>query len=174
MGGLDNIFAALTHPLAKWVALAFALRALWSLVSWRMCPVASGREDVAKYNGFGAKRQALWRHSWRFFIIMIAGIALSVTGLFKLATYGGDAPLGLFLLVLGIYLFTTEPVRMQILDAEDRIVDILRGGGDREARSFGQAILRSNHANLVFIEIGAALMLALAVAALNSGIKMPM
>ena len=173
MGGLDNIFEALSHPMAKWVVLAFALRALWSLMRWRVCPMAKGDFETMRDKGFAEKRGVVWRHPARFFLIMSLGIAMAIAGLFKIATYGGDAPLALLLLTAGIYLFTTEPSRRQIQQSENRLLTTTQSG-DVEAMSSSQAILRGNHISLVMVEMGTAVALGAGVLALSSGMKVPM
>ncbi len=75
------------------------------------------------------------------------------------------------MLVVGIYLFTTEPVRHQLADSSDRVAaTALRG--DVEANALALAMRRGNHFNLMAIDVAAALALGLAVLALNAGMAM--
>lgn len=166
MGGLANILEVLgSHPLAKWLAVAFALRAGWTLLVWRRCPVLhTAVEEAAE--AIERRRQAPWRHSLRFLVVMVGGLTLAVVGLFSLAK--AEAPVGLIMLFAGMYLFLTEPVRHQIVDAEDRLAAAARSG-DAEAAAFARAMLNGNHVNLVLIDVCAALGLGAAVLALSGG-----
>jgi hypothetical protein len=172
MGGLANIFEVLgSHPLAKWLAVAFALRAAWTLMVWRRCAAlrttGAGAEETVE--AIERRRQAPWRHSARFLVVMVGGLTLAVVGLFSLAKAG--APVGLIMLVAGLYLFLTEPIRLQIIDAEDRLASAAQSG-DPESTAMARAMLNGNHVNLVLIDVGAALSLGLAVLALSGGMPM--
>jgi hypothetical protein len=47
MNGLTNILHVLgSHPATKWVVLALALRALWTVVAWRRCPLVRGSAQI--------------------------------------------------------------------------------------------------------------------------------
>lgn len=173
MGGLANIFEVLgSHPLAKWLAVALALRALWTLFLWRRSAVlriAGAANRAETVETIERRRQAPWRHSARFLVVMLGGLGLAVGGLFALARAG--APVGLILLVAGLYLFLTEPIRHQIADAEDRLAGAVKSG-DAEATALARAMLNGDHLSLVLIDVGAALGLGLAVLALSGGMPM--
>ncbi|MFO7854591.1 MAG: hypothetical protein R6V44_05135 [Paracoccaceae bacterium] len=171
MGGLANILEVLgSHPLAKWLAVAFALRAGWTLMVWRRCPVLHGAAEAAAktVETIERRRQAPWRHGMRFPVVMVGGLTLAVVGLFSLAKAG--APVGLIMLFAGMYLFLTEPVRHQIVDAEDRLAAAAQTG-DAEATALARAMLDGNHVNLVLIDVCAALGLGAAVLALSGGMS---
>ncbi|HKK35175.1 MAG TPA: hypothetical protein VJ994_02680 [Paracoccaceae bacterium] len=170
MGGLANILEILgSHPLAKWLAVAFALRAGWTLLVWRRCSALRAAEVGAAetLEAIERRRQAPWRHSMRFLVVMVGGLALAVVGLFSLAK--AEAPVGLIMLFAGMYLFLTEPVRHQIVDAEDRLAAAAQTG-DGEATALARSMLNGNHVNLVLIDVCAALGLGAAVLALSGGI----
>lgn len=173
MFGLDNILEVIgSDPLTRWLLAAMALRAAWSLVCWRRCKMARADSTDEALEVIEARRQALWRHNMRYLLIVVAGIALAVAGLFGLAQGGSDRPLALVMLVGGMYLFMTEPVRLQIQDAEDRVAaSALRG--DAEAHRFSQSMLRGSHLNLVMIEVGVVVALGLVMLALNGRMIMP-
>lgn len=172
MFGLDNILEVIeSDPLTRWLLAAMALRAAWSVVCWRKCRLSGAAADDA-LEVIEARRQALWRHNMRFLLIMLAGISLAVAGLFGLARGGADHPVALVMLVGGMYLFMTEPVRLQIQDAEDRVAaSALRG--DVEAHRFSQSMLRGSHLHLVMIEVGVVVALGLVILALNGRMIMP-
>lgn len=167
MDGLANILEAIGQdPLTRWLLLAMALRTGWSLICWRRCPSSHRRVSEDALEAIEARRQALWRHSARFLVVMLTGIVLAVAGLYKLSQAGDGAPLALLMLVGGMYLFMTEPVRRSIADGEERVhATGLRG--DPEAHQAALAILHGNHTYLVAIEVMATLALGLAVLALS-------
>ncbi|SET32033.1 hypothetical protein [Oceanicella actignis] len=165
MDGLMNILKAIgDEPLARWIALAFALRAVWSVVMWRRCPLLCGEAARLGPEAAAARRGA-FDHSWRFLLVMLTGIALAVGGLFRLAQNGADAPGALLLLILGVYLFTTEPARRQIQDAESAYLAATAEGPER--REVAAAILRDSHVKLVAIEVGIAALLGVAILAMG-------
>ena len=174
MAGLGNIFEMFGHPLAKWLAVAFALRAVWTLVAWRRCAALLGSGEIPPPEALEMieqRRQALWRHNGRFALIVTAGLALAIYGLLKLAYAGADAPHALVMLVAGLYLFLSEPIRRQIQDVEDRLA-LAAGRGDLEGQEMARAMLNGNQVNLVLIDVGAALGLGAAVLALSGGVPM--
>jgi hypothetical protein len=178
MDGLANILEVIgTDPMAKWVLLAFGLHAAWSVVAYFRCPLcaASGRflvrqraarrqaekssaEDVLPEDGsFGHDGTFT---AWRFLLVMVLGIAVAVVGLFKLAKHGAEAPLGFFLLILGVYLFTTEPARRQVAEALRHALAVEPSAGP-ERKALSVALLRDSRRKLVAIEVGiVSLMLA--------------
>ncbi len=167
MDGLANILDAIGQdPLTRWLLLAMALRTGWSLVCWRRCPNAHVRITNDALAAIEARRQALWRHSARFLVVMLAGIFLAVAGLYKLAQAGDGAPVAMLMLVGGMYLFMTEPVRQSIADGEDR-VHTTGMRGDAEAHQAALAMLHGSHTYLVAIEVIATVALGLAVFALS-------
>lgn len=166
MAGLANIFEVIgAHPFAKWIVAIFALRALWTMACWRRVAVAAPPSGESPER-VEVRRQALWRHSHRFLLVMVAGIALAIAGLFRLASAGGDAPLSLLMLAVGIYLFQTEPVRQQIADAEDRAT-VAAARGDADGLALALAMLRGSHLTLVMIEVGAVVVLGLGILVLS-------
>jgi multisubunit Na+/H+ antiporter MnhB subunit len=168
--GLDNILDVVGHhPLARVAVGLMAARALLTLWAWRRCRarLADGPPQET-LEAIESRRQALWRHSARFLVIMLAGIGLAVIGLFRLAEAGDGAAPAFLMLALGMYLFMTEPARLQIADAEDRAAAAALGG-EQEPQEVARAILRDAHVKLVLIEVSAALALALAILALGGG-----
>ncbi len=71
-------------------------------------------------------------------------------------------------MLAGIHLFTTEPARHQIADAENRIA-ATAPRGDRDAGQLARAISGGSRFNLVAIDIAAAFAPGLAVLALKAG-----
>ncbi|MGM0583358.1 MAG: hypothetical protein ACQEUZ_01735, partial [Pseudomonadota bacterium] len=100
MSGLGNILEVISgHPLAKWLALLLFLRAAWTLVAWRRCMARMDADRPPEApEVIEARRQALWRPSARFAVVMVAGVALAVMGLFRLAEAGTEAAPALLML----------------------------------------------------------------------------
>lgn len=168
MDGLANILGVIgDDPLTRWLLLAMALRTGWSLICWRRCPSQNVRISNEALEAIEARRQALWRHSARFLVVMIAGIVLAIAGLYQLAMKGDGAPVAMIMLVGGMYLFMTEPVRQTIADAEDR-VHTTGIRGDSDAHAAALSMLRGSHTYLVAIEVIATVALGLAVVALST------
>ena len=167
MNGLSNILDVIGQdPLTRWLLLAMAIRTGWSLICWRRCPSARMKLTNEALEAIEARRQALWRHSARFLVVMLAGIVLAVAGLYQLSRAGDGAPVALIMLVGGMYLFMTEPVRRSIADSEERVhATGLRGNAD--AHQAALAMLRGSHTYLVAIEVLATLALGLAMLALS-------
>ncbi len=180
MDGLANILEVIgTDPMAKWVLLAFGLHALWSVVAYFRCPLcaASGRFQVrqraAAIRKVDGLEEATMGHdgsvsAWRFLLVMVAGIVLAVMGLFKLAKYGADAPIGFFLLVLGVYLFTTEPARRQVAEALRQALTV-QPSAPPERKALSVAILRDSRRKLVAIEVGLVTLMLAAMLAVGGG-----
>jgi hypothetical protein len=159
MNGLTNIVQVLgTHPAAKWLALALALRALWTIVAWRICPLVRGR--VAADAQTAAQAQVTGqRQRMRFLAVMVLGIVMAVVCLFRMAEAGDAAPLALLGLTTGIYLFTTEPVRRMLGEAQNRVMTA--GAATTDAQAMSMAMLRDAHVKLVAVEVGILLLIIL-------------
>jgi hypothetical protein len=160
MNGLSNILSVLgDHPATKWVALALALRALWTVLAWQRCPLTHGRARISDKDAARAAAGGGSRQMWRFVGLMLLGIALAVAGLFRLAADGEAAPFALFVLTGGIYLFTTEPVRRNLIEAQNRVLASSTRGP--EAQELSVSMLRDTHVKLVAVEVGIFALIAL-------------
>ena len=172
MDGLSNILDVIGQdPLARWLLLAMAVRTGWSLVCWQRCPTERLRISGEALEAIEARRQAVWRHSARFLLVMLTGILLAIAGLFKLSLGGDGGAIALIMLVGGMYLFMTEPVRLTINDCEERVhATAIRG--DMESHQAALAMLRGSHTYLVLIEVIATLALGLAILALSGSMDL--
>lgn len=149
-------------PLA-WIAIAvLAAFALWQLWHWYRCPLLVDRAGVDRETAQAALDAPL-ADGPRFFLAMIAGIALTLTGLSFIA--GGIYPVTAFYLLLaGVFVIQTEPARRQLREAELRVIaaQLL----DPAEQEHALARLRSSHVWLVtlnFILLGVAALALLAV-----------
>lgn len=141
-----NIIHAIGADPRAWIVLGlFAARAIWSAAMLARHRLAAENTDVADMAPALTRRML----SWRFVPIMLLGIALAVIGLFRLSHSAAQPAFTLFLLLLGVYLFTTEPVRRQISLAEKRV----RDAPSEAAKESAIADLRESHVKLVAFEV---------------------
>ncbi|QIE54292.1 hypothetical protein G5B40_01820 [Pikeienuella piscinae] len=148
--------AALSHDWRAWVVAALvALKAMHSVYYYLNCPIvrgdiAPGEDEVAVARTY---RLAPPRG---FLAIMLGGMALAIGGLYNLdnETYG---PLALGALLIGIFMFTTEPNRLSVRNATMEVVATTGQSG--EANSMARARLLSAHRTRALIEVGIAAVL---------------
>jgi hypothetical protein len=76
-----------------------------------------------------------------------------------MAEAGDAAPLALLGLTTGIYLFTTEPVRRMLGEAQNRVMTA--GAATTDAQAMSMAMLRDAHVKLVAVEVGILLLIIL-------------
>jgi hypothetical protein len=146
MSGFMNIIHAIGVDPRAWIVLAlFAARAVWTVVVFARCPMRAGDFEASSL-GPALSGRVL---SWRFIATMVLGIILAVAGLFRLNHGAAQPAFALFLLLLGVYLFTTEPVRRQIAMAEKRVRETTDTPGEASAI----ANLREAHMKLVAFEL---------------------
>jgi hypothetical protein len=88
------------------------------------------------------------RPGWRFGLLMMAGIAATVTGLSFVAS--GPAPtIAFYLLLAGVFVIQTEPVRLQIREAQDRAAATQHSNPDDHHAAVAR--LRASHMWLVWL-----------------------
>lgn len=134
-----------------WLVLGlFALRAVYSIVIYFRCPLCWSAKLVADPEEAQRRINSKSGGSMRFFLLMVTGIVLAVVGLFMLAD-GVKPTIALFLMVLGAFLFMTEPIRLRINDARLRVIS---AGENEDQRMFHVGGLKSQHKDLLKLEIG--------------------
>ncbi|MEM1277433.1 MAG: hypothetical protein AAGH74_12985, partial [Pseudomonadota bacterium] len=104
-----------------WVAVGFlAALGLYSLYERLTCPYITG-DKIASYDEARAAINSPISAPPRFLIAMIAGIAMSIAGLYMLytATIPGA---GFLLIIAGLVILQTEPIKYQIIEARHRVV----------------------------------------------------
>jgi hypothetical protein len=144
MSGFMNIIHTVGVDPRAWIVLAlFAARAIWSIVSLSRVSARAGAVSAA------ATSDSDRMLSWRFPATMVVGIALAIIGLFRLSHGAAQPAFALFLLLLGVYLFTTEPVRRQIAIAELRLREATGGPGEDVAITD----YRESQLRLIVIEV---------------------
>lgn len=163
---MQNVLSSLRDlcdmPAAWGIFAVVALRAAWSVVSYFRCPLMRGSLDIDPAAARAAVN-ARFRHSPRFLIAMVAGIALSVGGLYAL-TVPDAGPVALAAIVFGTFILIVEPSRLTVEDNELRVTAARAQGGD--ALVFAQERLRAAHVERLMIEVGLAGLLLVALIAL--------
>ena len=176
VNGLANLFGVLgAHWATPWLVGLLGLRALWTIIAWRRCPMSAaaraaeedgeaagtGAKGDASAEGEGAPQPAPARppeaptttftrmQDLRFGGVMLAGIALASWGLLRLGRDGADGAFAVLALVLGMYLFSTEPVRRSLDAAQRRVRQTM----NTALHTDSVAMLRGAHVKLVAWEI---------------------
>ncbi|MBY8975723.1 hypothetical protein KHP62_07895 [Rhodobacteraceae bacterium NNCM2] len=148
MNNLLVTLAGLSDLWMTWAAVALlAVMGVTAYMNRVMCPYAKGDCHAT----VDEARQALSRRIFagpRFFLTMVSGVAVTVVGLSLI--YKNLYPgLGFFLTILGLVVMQTEPIRLQIREAQNRVVAASTMGG--EALQNAVETLRGKHQWLVGI-----------------------
>ena len=136
-------------PLA-WGAIAalagFTAHALWH---WRVCPLVNARAQIDHAQAAAAIARP-FVDGPRYLLLMLGGIAATVTGLGFIAE-GIYPTLAFYLLLAGLFVIQTEPARREIREAELRVV--ASEFETEEARETTLSRLRSAHLWLVGLHV---------------------
>ncbi len=134
----------------SWIVVGFmALIATISVLARYRCPKVRGVHEPSNEE-IRQARETGFRSGWRFGLMMVVGVGLTLTGLFMIA--GGVRPtLALGAMVLGILVIQTEPARLSIRENE-RVV-IASHGGAAATIDGARDRLRSSHRALVAMNI---------------------
>lgn len=138
---LGNVAALSSDPKAWVVAALVALKALHSIWLYLRCPVMCGSVEITDQM-IEEARAYRFQPRTSYLVIMLAGMGLAIGGLYMLndATYG---PLALVALVVGVFMFITEPARLFVHSA---IMGVYAtAGGDPEENALARDRLRSAH-----------------------------
>lgn len=143
---------------AAWIVLG--LLGVWTAVSlYRLfrCPIVNANARVTQEE---ARRRigAKIRHPLSFLVLMLIGMVMAIIGLFDLSKPDQDPTLGFLMLVTGLFLTSTLPVRERIKDAEYKVVT---AAGD-DAKSAQVLALRREHRQLLAYELGILVLLSVA------------
>lgn len=141
--------SALSTDWRAWaVAALVAMKAANSIYLYLHCPVLCGRAQHTEAE-IEAARSYRFRPPLSYLFIMLAGIVLAVAGLYLLgdSKYG---PLALGMLVIGVFMFSTEPNRLAVQTAVNEVVATTGSAGD--ANILARDRLRSAHLARALIE----------------------
>ncbi|MEM8791174.1 MAG: hypothetical protein AAGE80_06125 [Pseudomonadota bacterium] len=104
-----------------WVCVALlAAMGIASVVHRLRCPYINGKK-IASYDEARTAIDSPIFAGPRSLGLMLAGIAMSIAGLYML--YGAISPgIGFSLIIVGLVIMQTEPIRLRIREAEHRVV----------------------------------------------------
>lgn len=145
---LDVLIRVGSDPMAWAVLGLMAMVGGISLWRYMRCPLTKAKVPLSAEE---ARKRLDRKTSYpaSYFLIMVAGIGLAVMGLFGLAKTDKEGTVGFLLLAVGLYVILTLPVRLQIKDAELRVVAADEG----EPRSIMALELRKTHRRLMSYEM---------------------
>lgn len=150
---VDELRALADNPVAWGAVPALALFATYSVIAWRKCPLLHRTAHISE-----AEAKAVLDRPQiagpRFLILMVVGIAATVAGL-SLIAEAIYPTLAFYLLLAGVFVLKTEPVRLQIREAEFRVVAARPHGKD----AVGLALERLNENNTLLITLQVAILL---------------
>lgn len=138
------------------VVLLLAGFAVHAAAGLFLCPYVKGTAEFTEEEIAEAKAHRFTAGS-RFFLTMLAGIALTISGLFMIA-YGIKPAIALAALVAGVVLIHTEPARLQLREQKNMVVASI--GGPPSRMIAARERLRGSHVTLAVTNI--ALVLAVA------------
>jgi hypothetical protein len=145
--------SALGEDWRAWlVAALVGLKALHSLWISLRCPIMRGVASISEEMVAEGKTFQL-RPPFSFLLLMLTGIGLAIGGLYLLnsATYG---PRALGMMVIGIFIFTTEPMRLFVNATKMEVFGATGSAGD--AADLARDRLRSAYRGRALVELGIA------------------
>ncbi|MEM7544459.1 MAG: hypothetical protein AAF367_02900 [Pseudomonadota bacterium] len=142
--------STLSSDWRAWIVAALvAAKAMHSLYISLRCPVMRGTATVTD-EMIAEGREFKLKPPLSFLLIMLAGIGLAIGGLYMLnsATYG---PRALGVMVIGIFIFTTEPMRLVVNAMKMEVFGAVGKAGDAEFLARDQ--LRSAYRGRAVVEL---------------------
>lgn len=154
---METIFGGVTSLSGDWrawvVAAIVVMKAIHSVYAYMQCPVLCGRLNPDEKLIAEAKNYQ-FRPGFRFLAIMTAGMALAIAGLYGIS-YTEFGALALGAMVIGIFMFLTEPNRLTVNNAK---MDVFAStGAPGEAEYVARENLKSAHLTRSKIEVGIAI-----------------
>ncbi len=156
---IDELHALAEDPRSWAVVAVMLLFAAHSLFAVLRCPYVRGVADISDAEVVDAKANP-FEPGARFALMMVAGIALTIVGLFMIAS-GTKPTIALAAMVAGIVCIQTEPARLRIRESKQRIV--ARRDAPVEVMAIEQDRLHGSHRELAITNF---LIIAALVAAL--------
>lgn len=146
---VENLRIVSESPLAWSVLAILAVFGIASAWRWSRCPILAGTM-VATPEAARAITIEGEDTGPRFFLTMLAGIAVTIAGITLIAN-GIRPALAFCLLVAGVFVIQTEPARLQLREAERRALAATAEGG--AALEDARAQLRTGHIWLFAINL---------------------
>jgi len=153
---IEELAALAGDPLAWGAVLLLGGFAVYALWHWRACPLLRERARITREEAAAAMQRRLVDGP-RFLLLMLGGIAATVTGLTFIAQ-GVYPAVAFYLLLAGLFVTQTEPARRDIRHGELRVIAAEIQGED--AREAALERLRAGHLWLValhFLLLGGAI-----------------
>lgn len=145
---IDELRAVAADPYA-WgavpVLLAFLLGALWRR---RVCPLIHRAAEIGPAEARAAQARP-FSAGPRFALLMLAGIAATLAGL-TLIEKGTYPTVAFYLLLAGVFVIQTEPARLQLREAEIRV--IAAEAMPEDVREIAVERLETNHLWLISLQ----------------------
>lgn len=117
---IDELRMLAGDPLA-WGAVPVLLAfAGWSVWHWWTCPLIARTAHISRAEALAVLGKPYFAGP-RYFLLMVAGIVATVAGLTFIAR-GINPTLAFYLLLAGVFVIQTEPARLQLREAEYRVV----------------------------------------------------
>lgn len=153
MNALIETFAMVSEDPVTWLGVAAMVAlGLGAAIHAYRCPYLRCTAEVSREDAIRRLDNPLMAGP-RFLIVMLAGIAAILAGLGLVAN--GVYPANAFLLIVaGVYLVQTEPIRLSIRESTDRVIAAEAAGP--EAAAAERERLRSGHVYHVFMNFALA------------------
>ncbi|MEM9146277.1 MAG: hypothetical protein AAGC57_08775 [Pseudomonadota bacterium] len=147
---IDELRAIAATPLSWGAVLLLMTFLLYSIYHRWACPLMHNKAEISATEAQEA-RDRPFSAGPRFGLFMIAGITAAVAGLSLIGE--GTYPLvSFYLLVAGVFTIQTEPVRLQIREAELRVIASETIGGD--VKQVALERLDTTHLWLIWLQFG--------------------
>ncbi|MEM7522756.1 MAG: hypothetical protein AAF360_03165 [Pseudomonadota bacterium] len=145
--------AALSNDWRAWVVAGLiSLKAIVSIFFYFRCPVVRGVAEIDETMIATGKSYRL-NPPFSFAILMLLGMGLAIAGLYKLYD-SSIGPIALGAIVVGVFLFLTEPTRLFVNASKMEV--FATTGGSEEANGLARDRLRSAHLERAGFEIATA------------------
>ncbi|MEM7505153.1 MAG: hypothetical protein AAF415_00295 [Pseudomonadota bacterium] len=148
MNMLMDTLGELSSSYIAWLGVGFlALMAAHSYYHWLSCPYLCQKHDIS----VDEAREAIDRPisaGPRFLLSMTLGIAATIAGLFLLHR-AIEPGVAFMLIVAGLVVMQTEPIRLQLRDSVARLVAASTGPEETQAAALDS--LRTSHLWLVSV-----------------------
>lgn len=148
-GFLDILTVVGQDPMSWGVVAILAASTAISLIRYYRCPVARLKITQSPEEAEALLEKKV-RHPLSFAVVMIIGITMAIVGLFGLANPESAHPLKFLMLVAGLFVVLTWPLRYSIRDSEARVI----ASRTQEQRLLMQDGLLAVHRQLLSYEFG--------------------
>ncbi|MEM7239510.1 MAG: hypothetical protein AAF501_17020 [Pseudomonadota bacterium] len=148
MNMLIDTLSSLSGEWSTWLGIVLlAVLGIVSISHWWLCPYVSGTAKISLEEAQQALSKKVFAGP-RFLIGMVIGVGVSVTGL-SLLYHNLEPAWGFFLVIAGVVIMQTEPIRLQIRETQNRVVAASAIGEDARLAAIDR--LRASHQWLIGI-----------------------